>query len=489
MNTQQHLQAIKGLSSGKKVVFVGGFFNIIHPGHLRLLRFAAECGHFLVVGVYPDSFGKPMITEEHRLEGVKSNCWVDYGFLMDETTETFISKLKPDVVVKGEEHENQDNPELSVLKSYGGKLVFSSGDVTFSSIDLLRSETENFSSSPFYKPEFYAARHDFVEADLKKIVMGFNELKVLVIGDTIVDEYIACDPVGMSQEDPTIVVRPVHTDRFVGAAAIVAAHAAGLGATVNYFSVTGADEMHEYVGEKLQFYNVNSNLYKDESRKTTVKQRFRAAGKTLLRVNHLNEHSINRELIERVSNDVIQQLDNTDLLIFSDFNYGCLPQVLVDILVEECRNRGVMMVADSQSSSQVGDVSRFKGMSLVTPTEREARIATNDYHSGLVILAESLQEKSGASFILLTLGEEGLVIHSQSNKGTGWLTDKLPALNPFPKDVSGAGDSLLTCASMALVTGADIWQSAYLGSIAAGCQVARIGNSPLKQNEILSEIL
>jgi bifunctional ADP-heptose synthase (sugar kinase/adenylyltransferase) len=176
------------------------------------------------------------------------------------------------------------------------------------------------------------------------------------------------------------------------------------------------------------------------------------------------------------------------MLIFSDFNYGCLPQPLVDEIISLCNKHGVAMVADSQSSSQIGDLSRFHGMLLVTPTEHEARLAMRDHTSGLIVLAESLRQKTKAAHILITLGVEGLLIHSPQHEKNGLASDQLPAFNTVPKDVSGGGDCLLICTALALATGANIWESAYLGSIAAACHVGRMGNIPLTMEEVLREV-
>ncbi len=147
-----------------------------------------------------------------------------------------------------------------------------------------------------------------------------------------------------------------------------------------------------------------------------------------------------------------------------------------------------MMVADSQASSQLGDVSRFQGMRLLAPTEYEARLATRDFTSGLTVLAEQLRAKSAAEQIFVTLGAEGLLVHAPSAHQGDYVTDQLPAFNKMPKDVSGAGDSLLTCASMCLAAGADVWKSAYLGNVAAACQVSRVGNLPLSAEEVAKEL-
>lgn len=480
---------VRQKADGKTISFVSGNFNVVHPGHMRLLKFAAECGQYLVVGVSDNRAEDTFLDENLRLEAVQSIGAVDYAFILRGSVGQFIEILKPEVVVKGKEHENKVNQELSVIDAYGGKLLFSSGESIFSSIDLLRYELGEILPCTIKKPQDYAHRHGFFNADLVKVVNGFAKLKVMVIGDLIIDEYITCDPLGMSREDPTIVVTPIQSDLFVGGAGIVSAHARGLGADVRFFSVCNQDPAYDFARQKLSAFGVDAELLIDFSRPTTLKQRFRADGKTLLRVSHIRQHDIDKKLIERMFSGILSCLDGTDLVIFSDFNYGCLPQKLVDKVVQECAVRNIMMVADSQSSSQLSDISRFKGMRLITPTEHEARLAMREQGAGLVVLAESLRKHAQAKDVIITLGSEGLLIQSGRNGRHQLFTDRLPAFNVVPKDVAGAGDSLLTCASMALAAGLDIWQSAYLGSVASAIQVARLGNKPLSAADLKKELL
>ena len=476
--------------AGGKIVFVGGNFNIVHPGHLRLLRFAAECGNYLVVGVNSDGSNDGiMIQQQLRLDAVEATSWVDYAFILGESVESFITELTPDIVVKGKEHENTCNSESSIVEAYGGQLIFASGDTTFSSIDLIRSECSYLNQSTIQIPLEYLKRHNISRSDLIDTITQFDGLGVLVIGDLIVDEYVSCDPLGMSQEDPTIVVTPVLTERFIGGAGIVAAHAKGLGGDVDFISIVDHDEPATYAKTELTKHGVKSHLFEDDSRPTTTKRRYRANGKTLLRVNKLKQHDISKELQNKIFAKISELISSKKLLIFSDFNYGVLPQYLIERIRVLCDESGVMMVADSQSSSQVGDVSRFKGMALLTPTEREARLATFDHTSGLVVLAESLRQKADALNIFVTLGKEGVLVHAETNDANKWMTDRIPSMNLFPEDTAGAGDSLLTASSMAMVIGANIWECVLLGSIAAACQVGRIGNIPLKREELTNELL
>jgi len=125
----------KKSSKAKKVVFVSGSFNIIHPGHLRLLRFAKECGDYLVVAVLDNTFPGSFVDEKLRLESIQAIAWVDYSFILRDTVNNFIDRLRPAFVVKGKEHEERENPEKDILRQYGGKLIFGSGEISFSSVD------------------------------------------------------------------------------------------------------------------------------------------------------------------------------------------------------------------------------------------------------------------------------------------------------------------------------------------------------------------
>jgi rfaE bifunctional protein kinase chain/domain len=467
---------------------VSGNFNIVHPGHLRLLKLAAEMADVLVVGLNPDSTKGVSVPIAMRLESVRALSIVDHALLLDGDVVEFIAQLRPEFVVKGKEFEGQHNLEAAVVDSYGGKLVFSSGDVQFASMELLRQELLQPIPPPLLGDAAgFPERHAVAPRALRNVLSKMAGMNVAVIGDVIVDDYVICDPLGMSQEDPTIVVSPIETRTFVGGAGIVAAHARGLGAKARLFTVCGADSSADYVREALENWAVEFRIVVDDTRPTTRKQRFRALDRTLLRVNHLRQHAIGKELAEQMFNEIVAVLPQLDLLMFADFNYGCLPQELVEAIVTAAESTGVPMTADSQASSQMADIARFKGMTLITPTEREARLAMRDTASGLAILAADLRGAAAAENVLVTLGQDGMMVHGRDGGGN-YMTDRLPALNSTPKDVAGAGDSVFTAASMALCTNADIWHAAYLGGIAAALQISRIGNIPVEMKDILFEL-
>jgi len=474
------------MAMNNSIVLVTGHFNVLHPGHIRLFQFARGFGQRLLVAVESDLLAGSLahVKEELRLEGVRNCSLVDESFVFNEPVGELVRRLKPSVVVKGREYERRFNPEEEAIATYGGTLIFSSGEVQLSSTDLLRREFAASSNTIMSLPHSFMARHGITLDRLRSLLVGVGKLRVLTLGDLIIDEYINCEPLGMSQEDPTLVVSPIERRRFIGGAGIVAAHAAGLGASSSLVSIVGTDSARDFIARELEIVNINAILIEDGFRPTTVKERYRSHGKTLLRVSHLHQSAVSLGLQAKIVEQVSKLINRTDLLIFSDFNYGVLPQSVVDTVVSLAKENGVLVAADSQSSSQLGDIGRFKGVDLLLPTEREARVSTQNREDGLVVLAEQLRQKSNAKFILLKIGEDGVLIHAPSEASNGGLTDQVEALNKFPKDVAGAGDSMLVASALTLAAGGTIWEAACIGSMAAAVQVGRVGNVPIAFDDL-----
>ncbi len=487
INEIEFIRAAAG--TGKSIVFISGIFNTIHPGHARLFRYAKEQGDFVVVGLLDDLLGTgAIISAQDRISALREMNSIDYAFILSDMPTDFIAVLQPSTVVKGLEHKNQFNSEAAAVNLYGGRLIFSSGESLFSSIDLLNRDFLQVNHIAIHPQREFLQRHNISVKRLRSLLKTMQEKRVIVIGDTIMDEYISCDAVGLSREDPTIVVRPLSRDTFLGGAGIVSAHAGSLGRHVDFFTVLGHDEHGGRAIKLLTHYNVKSFALHDNTRPTTHKMRYRAQDRTLLRVNAFSAIEISSHLQNTLYEEVAERIADADLLILSDFNYGVLPQSLVERVTKLAHAHGTFIVADSQTSSQIGDISRFTNMSLITPTEHEARVALRDTTSGLAQVASALIEKACCQNILLTLGAEGVFMQTKGRDKDFWLTDRLPALNVLPQDPAGAGDALMVTSGLALASGATLWEAAYLGSIAAACQVSRLGNLPLTIDELEKEV-
>src|SRR5437763_12356863 len=155
------------MRTSKSIAFVSGNFNVVHPGHLRLLKFAAEQADVLVVGVNSDKVNGVTPPQNVRLENVQSISVVDYAVALELPADAFIAELKPDLVVKGKEFETRLNSEQAAVDAYGGKLVFSSGELRFASLSLVERDYSNADLALIRKPVDFPERHGFDISSLK----------------------------------------------------------------------------------------------------------------------------------------------------------------------------------------------------------------------------------------------------------------------------------------------------------------------------------
>lgn len=464
-----------------KTCLVSGKFKVLHTGHLRLFHAASELGDRLIVAI--DGSGVTPEELDLRRQLINNLGLVDETHVFQGDIVDILRELRPDVVLKGLEFSRQVNPEEEVLNSYGGKLLFSSGTSLNDHLVPTGMPTTLQHSLD------YMSRRGITSSSLRNILENFSNLRVLVIGDLIVDKYHQCKALGMSQEYPNVVLNPVDSKMFLGGAAVVAAHCKSLGATTSFVSVIGSDDPGIWATSELKKRGVDFHPIFEETRKTTLKERFRVGNQMMMRLNHFSNDLLAIRTESEVERTLRALSPDFDVVIFSDFSYGLLSRDLAGRLVQIARDHGLLTVADSQSSSQIGSLSKFSGCDLITPTEREARLETKDETSGLVVLAEKLRTTVGARSILLKLGEAGLFIHGfDQTTGTYLENDQVPALNSNPIETSGAGDSLLASAALALASGCDLYTSAYLGSVSAAVHISQEGNTPISQAQLLENI-
>jgi rfaE bifunctional protein kinase chain/domain len=467
-------------------VFISGNFSILHPGHIRLFQLARNLGDELIVGVYSDEtvISPISVPIAMRMDSVNSIQMVDKAIVINDDLEKVLLDLKPEIVLKGREHEYLENIEQDIVAKYGGRLVFGSGDFVmsskefFSAIDL---HSQGFDSVG--KP--FLARHKIDLSRVEEILEKSKSIRLVVIGDLIIDEYIDCESVGLSQEDPSVIFRPFKSKRFVGGAGIVSMHASSIGADTTYIGVAGADAEMQLAKGQLEDAGVAVHLFTDKSRQTILKQRFKSSGKTQFRLNRFDDATITRDTRQEILETVKNSLKGADVLIFSDFNYGLLDSEIVANIINLARMAGVFIAADCQISSQIANYLKYQGVDLVTPTEHEVRVTLRNNHDGLAAIANTFQESLKSKFLMLTLGADGVLLQEQIEHEHGnFIADILPALNPNPRDVAGAGDSFLVLATLALAGGASINEAAYLASLGANVQVSRVGNIPITAAEI-----
>jgi rfaE bifunctional protein kinase chain/domain len=481
------------LNSVDTVVLCHGHFNIIHPGHVRYLDYARQQGTKLIVSIQGESSffksnRKHHFLEGERAAGVASLQRVDQVVLLGEgSLEDLIKVLKPAVLILGKEFEYEQVDQVSeavqLQKKQGGKILFHAGEFHYASADLLKDNLPDLLDQHIEQFKQACKLHKIKTAGLLECIEKFKDASLLVIGDTIIDQYVACDALGMSAEAPVVVLRELDTREYAGGAAIVAMHLSALGAKCQFISVVGQDDEAKLAAKELDRLNVEHHLIEDSSRPTTFKIRYLVDNQKMFRVSRLKEHCIEKQVEDKIIKELERSAPKVQGILISDFVYGVItPRVLKNI-TDLAKKHSLFVFGDLQCSSQVGNVSKFKNFDLICPTERESRIALATQDEGVEWVASTLMSKTNSRNLVLKLGGEGFIAYE--TEPDGFISRQhFPALSINPVDVSGAGDSLLAALSVGLCSGSTLMQASAIGAGMSALAVQQVGNIPVSNQQL-----
>jgi rfaE bifunctional protein kinase chain/domain len=309
-------------------------------------------------------------------------------------------------------------------------------------------------------------------------MQAWSQARLIVLGDTIVDQYVACEAIGMSAEAPVVVVRELAKRNFIGAAAVVAAHICALGAQCDLVSVVGNDSIAELVHRELKAQGIGDALTRDPSRPTTFKKRYVVENQKLFRVSRLEQHNLDAAIEAQLIARLEALAPDAHGIVVSDFVYGVVTPRVLQTVTKLAQRHDLMLFGDLQCSSQVGSISRFQNFSLLCPNERELRLALQDKDSGLESLSQQLLQTTRCQRLLVKLGVEGFIAYDRDSDGKP-LNQPFPALSVNPLDVAGAGDSVLAVMATGLASRQAMMPTAALACCMAALAVETMGNKPI----------
>ena len=474
--------------SHQQLVLCYGHFNIIHPGHIRYLEHARSLGQLLVVVIQDDAMLNQSNNTHHfsaqdRAFGLAWLHIVDFVLILDcGELEDAIRILKPKSLVLGKEYQKERQRQLkgvlNTLEKEGGTIVFDAGEVHYASKELLDEEQSDLQKKRRTQFQQACSRHQLNLEQLQEALISFKKSRLLVLGETIVDQYVACDAMGMSAEAPVLVVQELKAREYLGGAAIVAAHVRSLGAQCHYLSVVGQDANTNLVRQQLDRNDVSYSLISDPSRPTTFKIRYMVENQKLFRVSRLKDHTLSEEVESQVIERLRELASQVDGILVSDFVYGVITDRILEVLQELSKLHGLKLFGDQQCSTQVGNIDRFQNFHLLCPTEKEARIALRNRDDGIEQIANSLRMKTNSKNLLVKMGADGFIAYgTEDNEHI--KRQHFPALCPNPVDVTGAGDSLLACIAVGLCSRNSLMVSAAIGACMASLAVQTVGNLPV----------
>lgn len=474
---------LEPLRINKKIVHCHGVFDLVHVGHIRHFNEAKDLGDVLVVTITPDRYvnkgpHRPAFDENLRAEAVAALDCVDFVAINEwpMATET-IKLIKPNFYVKGPDYKDPANDlneglslERSAVNSVGGHLVITK-DITASSTSLINRHLSPFSPEVSDFLSDFSSRYS--SRDVIRYINGAQLLKVLVVGETIIDEYHYCEAVGKSSKDPMLVLRELSTEKFAGGILAVGNHVSGVASQVGMVTQLGDDGLQDEFIKSSVNSNIEQIFAYRENSPTIIKRRFIESYffTKLLEVYEMNTMPLSEMDSEEICQLLRSAIPQYDVVLVVDYGHGLLNEEAVDIL---CRDSKFLAVNVQANAGNLGynTVSKYPKADYICITENEIRLEARDRSSDLKDVIMDTAKKLSVDRVSVTRGKSGCINYS-SEEGLSVV----PALATEVKDRTGAGDAFLSLATLCVAQGAPMEVVGFVGNVAGAHAVATVGNS------------
>lgn len=468
---------------GKKIVHCHGVFDLLHPGHIKHFDAAKKKGDILIVTVTRDEFvnkgpGRPIFNQSLRAESIAAIESVDFVAINEwPTAVETIKRLRPHFYVKGSDYSAKDDDitgkiyeEEEAVKLVGGTVHFTD-EVSFSSSALINMF---FSPYPEEAKDFfmkfkktYTGKH--VIDYLKKI----EDIKVLIIGDIIIDEYHYCSGIGKSQKDNIIATKFLKEEVFAGGVLAAANHLAGFCKDITLLSCIGTkNDYTNFIVNHLK-PNITTDFYYNKEAPTVVKRRFVDPTflSKLFEICYLDDAGrISQSLEREICNYLDSSLKNFDMVIVTDFGHGLITPKVVKIL---CEKANFLAINVQTNSANLGYnlITKFSRADYVCIDEPEIRLACHDRFSNLEQLILNINSKLNCGKIIITRGHKGSLGFS---KNEGFV--EIPVFSKEVVDRIGAGDAFFSITAPCVFKNYPMEAVGFIGNSVGAMKVLIVGN-------------
>ena len=476
--------AARARASGETVVLAHGVFDLVHMGHVRHLEAARREGTMLIVTVTADAYvnkgpGRPIFPEAMRAEMLAALEYVDWVAVnYTPTAEPVLRAVKPDVYVKGSDYENPEEDisgkigaERNVVEEHNGRIVFTK-DITFSSSALINRYLNVY--DPPLRDLLDRLRGEDALPAMLALIEQVRDYRVVLVGDTIIDEYQYVRPMGKAAKENIIASLSTGSEIFAGGVIAAANHVASFCREVEVVTALGALDSHEELVRRSLMPNVKLTAVERPDGPTTRKCRFVDPSYTrkLFEVYFHNEAPFDAATEAKVASTVAAAAATADVVIASDFGHGLISRPIVSVLAESAPFLAVN--AQTNAGNQ--------GFNLITKYQRphyvcldapEARLAMTDKDSDIMEIAQNtLPARLDCRKIMITHGQHGCVAFDEEF-GPAL---RIPALTSTIVDTVGAGDAFLAVTAPLVRAGGRIDHIGFIGNAAGAIKVGIVGH-------------
>lgn len=490
----QHLRAAR--DAGRTVVQCHGCFDLVHPGHVRYLQFARQLGDILVVSLTGDAavskgLDRPYIPQELRAENLAALEFVDWVVIDAQPTACeLLECLRPDVYVKGREYAGTSDPrflrEQEIVERYGGRVVFHSGDVVFSSTCLIQS-LERTPHLDEFRLRAVCQRNAIDLVHTERALDAFTGVRAVVVGDVLREHYVVCDARDAAIDAPVLSLEQLGCTTAWGGAAALAFQLRGLGAEVRLVAPAGDAPGAEALGNALRARGIEHDPLPLRDH-LPERRTFVADDAKLFRVDDGAcaplDSNAERVVLERLH----AALGDAHLLIWADHGFGIVTNALCTAGTRLARS-GNALVAGYAPGPRA-EIGGLRDADLLAASERRLREVMHDMASGLPAVAWNLLRSRRAGQVIISLHKRGLIgfdgsaTDAQQPPPDRLKGEYFPSFAPHYADLVGSDEAILATAALCLASGAGLPLATYLATAAEALSVVRPGRSVVTSEEL-----
>jgi len=487
-NFEQSKILIKRIKKQKKrIVLCHGVFDLVHIGHVKHFTAAKSLGDILIVSITKDEFinkgpGRPVFNHNIRAEYLSGLSIIDYIIINDSPTSVpLIKQVKPNIYCKGIDYKDEKNDitkqiinEKNAVKSVGGSIHFTN-EITNSSSSLLNNFSEIFNSKQ--KKIINQVKKEIVKN--KDLIVDFNKfskLKILVIGETIIDHYYFGDAIGKSGKDPIIAIQEEKDEKYIGGAATIASHISSFSNNVTLMSILGEKNTHKNFLEKNLPKHIKKIWIIKKNAPTIIKKRYvdNTSGNKLLSTYVMNDRLLSKNEEKKVINILTKKIKSFDLVLVSDYGHGFLSKKIGDLI---CKKSNFLSFNAQINASNRGyhTMKNYSKSNLAIINETELRHEMRDKNTDIKILMKRICHDLNIEDLVVTMGSSGSILLNKKLNNF-YFCD---AFAMKIVDKVGSGDAMLSVISLFLKCGFGRNFALLAGSLAAAQSLESFGNRKL----------
>ncbi len=471
-------------AAGLRVVQCHGVFDLLHPGHIRHFQEARAQGDKLFVTVTADGFvnkgpGRPAFTEVLRAETLASLMYVDHVAISRfPTAVNAIEAICPSVYVKGQDYEDAAKDvtggilaEETAVRAGGGRIHFTHG-IVFSSSSLLNKRGGVYSEQATRYLE--ANRTRLAALDIPGQLEALKGLKVMVLGDTIMDEYHYCQPLGKSPKETIVSTRFLSEESFAGGILACANHIADFAGSVTVVTCLGAQAPQQERIDALLSPKIARKYFFRDDAPTTVKRRYLEPAflTKMFQIAYLNDTNLPTKVEGDFCRYLKEALPEFDVVIVADYGHGLLTPALRDLLTTRSKFLALNVQTNSANLG-FNPVTKYERADYVSIDEPELRLALQQKYAPIGDLLDEFALRYPGSAFTITRGHNGSMTRLAGPEGSAV---EVPSFSSRIVDRVGAGDAYFAITSLLAARRAAPEVLGFTGNAAGALAVEIVGN-------------